>query len=142
MEDKHLLIKETLIKEAYGESYNKLTIDENGYVNIGFSCNGDDDVQDILNDYDIKLTLSDLDIKNSNPYGEDGIIIFRPKSLTGIETNNGWIKIDNEEQYNELFNDLYEWYNIKKKESWIGDLEYYGKATHYRIIQPNKPPIY
>ena len=136
MEDKHLLIK-----EAYGESYNKLTIDENGYVNIGFSCNGNDDVQDILNDYDIKLTLSDLDIKNSNPYG-DGITTFRPKSLIGIETNNGWTKIDTEEQYNELFNDLYEWYNIKNKKSWIGDLDYYGKATHYRIIQPNKPPLF
>ena len=97
--------------------------------------------RDVVAQQGEKLFL-DLDIKNSNPYGEDGIIIFRPKSLTGIETNNGWIKIDNEEQYNELFNDLYEWYNIKKKESWIGDLEYYSKATHYRIIQPNKPPIY
>ena len=98
--------KESVIKDAYGESYNKLTIDENGFINIGFCCNGEDDVQDILNDYDIKLLLSDLDINNSNPYGEDGIITFRPKSLIGIETNNGWTKIYNEEQYDELFNDL------------------------------------
>lgn len=86
-------IKQEAIEKAYGESYERCNPDENGYVNIGFCCNGDDDVQDILNDYDIKLTLSDLDIKNSNPYGEDGIIIFRPKSLIGIEDNNSWISV-------------------------------------------------
>ena len=63
--------KEEIIKEAYGEYYKLCNIDINGYSE-----------EAILYFY-----LDELDCKRE---------LFRPKSLQGIETNNGWIKIENE----------------------------------------------
>lgn len=127
--------KQKVIEKAYGSNF--LTVfpwvDENGKFNL--RSRKLIEIDNLMKDF----TKNDLIQEVVNGQLE---VYIRPKTLEGIEDNNGWIKIDNEEQYNELFNDFYEWYNIKKKESWIGDLEYYSKATHYRIIQPNKPPIY
>lgn len=67
---------------------------------------------------------------------------WRPKSLQGIENNNGWIKIESEEQYDKLENGSYHWYNIEKDVYDDGDLMSYGVFTHYQPIEKPKPPIH
>lgn len=59
--------------------------DKTGWVH-GYFCNG---VNDIEAEYGAEITdLIDYDIDMS------GVGKFRPKSLRGIENNNGWIKIE------------------------------------------------
>ena len=55
--------------------------DKTGWVH-GYFCNG---IDDIINDYGDITDKIDYDIDMS------GIGKFRPKSLQGIENNNGWI---------------------------------------------------
>jgi len=68
----------------------------------------------------------------------------RPKSLNGLEDNNGWIHIKNDLPYNtechfyDLNNDTY-WSGMVDK---FGDFSYSTKATHYQTIQKPNPPIY
>jgi len=59
-------------------------------------------------------------------------------------TNNGWIKIESEEQYDELENGEYEWFNINTGKYDKGDLWTYGVFTHYKTVPITKsqPPIY
>ncbi len=76
------------------------------------------------------------------------VSIFRPKSLKGIEDNNGWIKIDNEEDlpkkkcdllvYPEFENQfVFHFYNDKKCKEVLMQ-----NHTHYQPIEKPKPPIY
>ena len=55
--------------------------DKTGWVH-GYFCNG---IDDIINDYGDITDKIDYDIDMS------GVGKFRPKSLQGIENNNGWI---------------------------------------------------
>lgn len=92
-----------------------------------------------------------MDIDNSNPYGEDGIIKFRPKSLNGLETNNGWITISKtqlppheEEVYLIYYNQILKGYYSNYYENFmIDDTEYNLKdITHWQpIILPNLPLV-
>lgn len=111
------MTKEEKIKEAYGKHWQnvKNCICENGWVNRDVL------IIDDINDFDTKsfFTINDS---------------VRPKSLKGIETNNGWIKIESEEQYDELENGEYEWYNINNGKYDKGDLWTYGIFTHYKIV--------
>ena len=61
--------------------------DKTGWVH-GYFCNG---IDDIINDYGDITDKIDYEIEY------DGVGKFRPKSLQGIENNNGWIKIESEE---------------------------------------------
>lgn len=87
-------------------------------------------------------------------YGEDWLEVnkdlkYRPKSLQGIETNNGWIKIESEE---DLPNTGIYWVIRKGSETPIRaeiDInDNFHKAvwiavyTHYQPIEKPKPPIY
>lgn len=57
------------------------------------------------------------------------------ESLQKTESdNNGWVKIESEEQYDELENGEYEWYNINNSKYDKGDLWAYGTFTHYKIV--------
>ena len=58
--------------------------DKTGWVH-GYFCNG---IDDIINDYGDITDKIDYEIEY------DGLGKFRPKSLRGIENNNGWIKIE------------------------------------------------
>lgn len=123
--------KEEKIKEAWGENWSKISkenqkkaLKNNGFVSQYY--------EDLLSKETICRKLFDV----------------RPKSLQGIEDNNGWIKIENEEDlpkengiywtlrkglivplYKEIFNDL-------NKEYWL------NTYTHYQPIEKPKPPIY
>lgn len=91
------MTKQEKIKEAYGIHFEevKYSVDENGWVSFG----------------------------NSNAFRLDGKMEqevdsyngkFRPKSLQGIENNNGWVKIESE-------NDLPQKTIYKENINW-----YYG----------------
>lgn len=69
--------KEEAIKNAYGENWDKVKahIDEMGWIDIS-----------IANRLSLEFTCA-LDKELYSPMTG----IFRPKSLRGIETNNGWI---------------------------------------------------
>jgi hypothetical protein len=78
---------------------------------------------------------------------------YRPKSLQGIENNNGWIKIESEKDLPKEY-DLYNacWFNKKFKDDIpmfygcnLPDLRNYFDEeliTHYQPIEKRKPPIY
>jgi hypothetical protein len=71
-----------------------------------------------------------------------------PEQLSGIETNNGWVKIESEE---DLPNDDNLYWVIRSHSAYIsiersngnGFGNYQGyKVTHFQPIEKPKPPIY
>ena len=72
---------------------------------------------------------------------------WRPKSLTGIEDNNGWIKIESKQNEEQYFNEKREMFVLTEN----GDIFIFnhykylsnvGKITHFKPIENPKPPIY
>ena len=138
------MTKEEKIKEAYIEVFGEKRIryimnyvyKENGFI-VGF----------------VLLDLK-LDIKNEKLERKfNGVVYsYRPKSLQGIENNNGWIKIESEEDLPKIctydmskFKLMY-WtnggqYEANDYKKWI--LHYsHLKITHYQfipIIKLNEP---
>jgi hypothetical protein len=141
--------KQQAIQEAYG-FLNDL-IDENGWTFYRVDEGGESGIE----------PTEDCEIKSNI----DGVIEWRPKSLQGIEKNNGWIKIESE---NDLPKDLEVCNFIPcnyKNEAFIGfiknDEVYFidysivfnedyiklnswlkSQITHYQPIENPKPPIY
>ncbi len=122
--------KEDKIKEAYGEYKGK--IDENGWTNFM-----------VLSFF--KKDMLDSKVKVNS-------LIYRPKSLQGIETNNGWVKIESESDlpkesnrlwiiFNGMIGDCF--YNYSDKVFWntYNDKPFID-VTHYQIIKKPNPPIY
>jgi len=125
------MTKQEKIQETYGELYNEVIPDKNGWIDF-------DKIPDNL------YLLGFEAIKYSEPENNFTTTLLRPKSLQGIENNNGWIKIES---------DLPEetechFYDIKNKDYWtamvdeFGDFAYSTKATHYQPITKPQPPIY
>lgn len=123
--------KEQKIKEAYGE-YGDIALQicgENGWIKI--------------NEYHSYFPKDN----EKSPHGQ----FRRPKSLQGIEDNNGWIRI-------ESGNDLPKetgWFEFQsfpqekytpERTLWHADSKKIGwwkeTYTHYRKIDIDKPPIY
>jgi hypothetical protein len=128
---REIMTKQEKIQEAYGEFWesSKRYVDpKNGTI-----ANKDRNF-DIHNGFFEKVNI-------------DGENRFRPKSLQGIENNNGWIKIESEY---DLPKEEYELYfvngnntNIHQCIYHIGIKEYWLKTfTHYQPIQKPHPPIY
>ena len=149
--------KQEAIKKAYGEYWEQVKdyVDENGWIfhekgfyqnykkfvspfEIGFSKDDDDNIE----------LYSDSFKKTANFY-------WRPKSLQGIENNNGWVRVDNEADLPKVKEDINKYFNIgtlinskfylskgeyETKEVITSFLE--DKITHYQPITPPKPPIY
>jgi len=115
--------KQDKIKEAYGEYYEICKPDKNG------NC---------------------LIISSGYPNVEweySGFGYNQPKSIQGIENNNGWIKIESNEDLPK--EQMYCWFFDKEKGQMAGEFLNNGKdeinfilanATHYQpIIKPLKP---
>lgn len=128
--------KEEVIKEAWGDLYNLgVGIDENGWVSENYLTND----QCNLFNYD-----KSFDYKN--------VFGYRPKSLQGIENNNGWIKIESEKDLpKEYDSEKYKMYyftsnGFYEKNDYLLWIGYYGymKITHYRLepIFKPQPPLY
>jgi len=137
--------KQDKIQEAYGEYWDKLhhTNKIQGFENDGW-C----DFYNFCFNYNIvdhKPLLKTFDINI-----EDCLI--RPKSLQGIENNNGWIKIESESDLPKTrgIEDIF----ILDKENRISvgstmllsskETRIYWKSnlTHYQPIVKPQPPIY
>ena len=113
----------------------------------GYFCNGITDIESVHGNGISDLIDYDIDMY--------GIGKFRPKSLKGIEHNEGWIKIESEEDLPKLKNEYHVVRNgdIQKalysgKNRWFVHLRDFpletdvAGSTHYQpIIEPN-PPIY
>lgn len=135
------MTKEEKIKEAWGEYYLdvKEQLDEYGLVSEKFLTNNQ-----------CKTLNDDLSIEIYSP--DEGYYFYRPNSLQGIETNNGWIKIESEEDLpKEVIECRTCFYNgknyiegvIKKRSPQeLSRLKYINEITHYQPIEKLKPPIY
>ena len=132
--------KEEKIKEAWinivGEkNYNfiKQFLSENGFTNRG-------KYHWLINNFSKEYIKDNfyvtIEIDNDK--------LFRPKSLEGIEKNNGWIKIESESDLPNKTNDY--WivnklgvsirnYDMQEDNDW-------NDVTHYQPITKPKPPIY
>lgn len=124
--------KEEKIREAYGEYWESVKeyIIDNGWCTVR------------------RHILFDKIIKNIEI--EIGGYQWRPKSLQGIEKNNGWIKIESE---GDLPKDELDCFFIKDSLIYTGlwdnrlkrfysGSEWITKITHYQPIQKPKQPIY
>lgn len=120
--------KQEIIKQAYGEHWNKVCeyVDEKGW------CVGYWNICEVLNG-----------ISKPRSQGTK----WRPKSLEGLEDNNGWIKI---ESYQDLpketghywvkrGNDIGVNYIIVPESFYSGFLH---NLTHYKPVEKTKPPLY
>lgn len=120
--------KEEVIKEAWGNDYPKNGVDDNGWSKDCYSHGT----------FDWELFDS-----------EDGYVMpkIRPKLLQGVENNNGWIKIESED---DLPKDGYYFVVYKNgkmsdcpKDSDFEDDNYWMQhITHYQPIVKPKPPLY
>ncbi|WP_395765197.1 hypothetical protein [Elizabethkingia anophelis] len=136
--------KQQAIKAAYGEFWERLSpfqqeyaLSENGTVEIGYT-------------EEQKKLFSDI--------RKSGLFNFKPtmpKSLSGIETNNSWTRIESEEDLpkDDYFGDLFEvgfldesgFFHHDKKRCSFKSLKWmYEKKliTHYQPIETPKPPIF
>lgn len=130
------MTKKEAIEEAYGEYWDKVKdfVGDNGWCytrkRIGF--------------IDLAQNV-ELESDKQTPYH------FRPKSLQGIEDNNGWIKIESEEdlpkekgtywfiakiRHNKIES---AYVNPKNYNSKVNAL---GSFSHYQPIVKPKKPIY
>jgi len=130
------MTKEEKIKEAYKElgiNFHENVLYDKGWMRISPS--------QYSSKYD-KLDLLKL---------TDHTHSIRPKSLQGIENNNGWIKIESEDdlpkesglydfqvypQRSYRPNNLY-WHKGATKIGW-----YIETYTHYQKTEIRKPPLY
>ena len=72
--------KQKAIQEVYG--FLNDMIDENGWATYAIDEVGESGIEP-FGDYEVQSE-------------KDGVTVWRPLSLQGIENNNGWIKIENE----------------------------------------------
>lgn len=132
------MTKQEVIQKAYGSAWEKVKncVDDNGV----FRAN---------NPYEHKpehfgFKISDVYLVSS--------LNWMPKSLLGIQNNNGWIKIESEADlpkedgtYYIVCNGKVDVYNFirERTEDDIREVEYWlSETTHYQPIIKPKPPIY
>jgi len=122
------MTKEEKIKEAYGEYWEQVKnhICQNGFLKIT-------DVKDHnINDEIFNLSIDVIESPRR----------IRPKSLQGIENNNGWISILSEKDLPNLAN----FYWVIDKNKQIHQVHYEDitleYCTHYQPIIKPLPPLY
>lgn len=120
------------IQEAYGDYWEQVKsfINDDGWVNRDLLR------IDNINNFDVKSTYNRFDS-------------VRPKSLQGIENNNGWIKIESEADLPKEEGSYFIFYkNIITQSSFLFEEQTWQEAlkrkeiTHYQPITKPNPPIY
>lgn len=122
------MTKEEKIKDVLGDLYQYA--DNNGWIPFAFG---------------ITRSLKDSDLHKARINDK---LVIRPKTLQGIENNNGWIKIESEDYLPKemcklhvypayLGSDIFYFYNED-----LHKCELMDNHTHYQPIQKPKPPIY
>lgn len=130
--------KEERIQSAYGDLYNK-SIDDNGWMRLSVKT-PKDLVRYFIDNKHIFNTKVETTPDEYKTY-------FRPKSLQGIENNNGWIKIESEDDLPK--EDGFYWVVDSETKDIIDryfdtkNYDYFNQfSTHYQSIQKPKPPLY
>lgn len=140
--------KREYVRKAYGKYWeiHKDNVDENGWSYLGNNTR-------LLNDYDCSL-VGEWQQKGYDPFktGENSHIqqvYVRPKSLQGMENNNGWFSI---EEHGFPSDDTVEYENISSINGLIGKTTltahqvylYHnaGMITHYRPVTKQVLPLY
>lgn len=127
------MTKQEIIKQAYGKYYPQLErcLDENGWSNNW--------------NHFISVESRIFQPEEIEKNGK----CWRPKSLQGIEDNNGWIKIESEEDLPKnkgYFLCLYEDGDVIPHHFSINSdfdrVLFLEEFTHYKKIEQQKPPIY
>ncbi|BBQ09255.1 hypothetical protein [Elizabethkingia anophelis] len=129
--------KQQAIKAAYGEYFIKENIDENGWTN--------NPPEGMLKS--IPCEAKEMHITFGSPE-----TWCRPRSITDIENNRGWTRIESEEDIpdnNELYNSGLldnegvfhheEKRHAPKTLKWLFQRKF---ITHYRKVDPVPPPIF
>ena len=116
--------KQEAIKQAYGEHWDKVCehVDKDGYCHAYFGIQMQE--------------LQGIGKPKNEP------LKWRPKSLEGLEDNNGWIKLNG--LPNEITNRCSMWIMTKNGIEYLKENEFLpiGYASHYKPIEKPKPPIY
>ena len=124
--------KQDAIKKAYGERWESVkdSVDNDGWVDV------------MALEYDDAVEFFDAK-KYVEPENNFSSLLMRPKSLKGIENNNGWIKLNGTPNEINFDGDVF----IINKHGDIsinanGEYLELGYATHYQPIIKPQPPIY
>lgn len=140
--------KEEKIKEVYGIHFGKCNPDENGWSKYQLN-----DKQELISEFAIN-SIMPCEFNNFRQDNAKLIYCVRPKSLQGIEDNNGWIKIESEADFPKI--GTYDM-SASKLMYWTNGCQYeandYKKLvlhyphleiTHYQFIQIIKlnEPLY
>jgi len=134
------MAKQDKIKEVYGEHWESIKdfVDENGRLKV---------IWGHISFYPQYAKLASA-IKNSNIEFE-GDYYARPKSLQGIEDNNGWTKIESEDDLPKEKGLICEFLNKNKKTATYVSVDrvydkdwFLRRYTHWRPKEILKLPIY
>lgn len=136
------MTKEEKIKEFWGVVDSEISDD--GWLYYGYACNGWDDVENWLKENKFDTNKNNYDMIYDECDNGDLIgIQIRPKSLNGIENNNGWLKLENE---SDRYPDEDVWvcnYNGNKKAFMHDAMEVIpDKYTHYQPLEKPKSPLH
>ncbi|MGK6342892.1 hypothetical protein ACMGDK_11670 [Chryseobacterium sp. DT-3] len=132
------MTKEQKIQEAWGENFEifKDVITENGWA----------DFKKHYGDRGLMLSFKDTPLEVMDNYDPKYCYWKRPIALSGIENNNGWIKIESEEDLPEESSNYWIMQSdnrIQTMKEYDDNKKYYNIiATHYQPIEKPKPPIY
>lgn len=123
--------KQNAIKEAYGDYFERCKPDEDGwsYEKQHFNI----------------CTLFFCMNSEQKTYGDvpnNYMKCWRPKSLSGIEDNNGWIKNESEEDLPKEYGYYWAIDNSELIQEVNSDDIKVGFYTHYQPIIYPKPPLY
>ena len=141
--------KQELIKQAYGKSWElcRPFIDENGFC-VVFKDSDHEFIGVAGNETHFKEHEIEGGQLNHSIFGKG--ISFRPKTLNGIEHNNGWTKIESENDLPVDHGCIYKvWLhkNDRPARSYysltdlIADYKH-GIILHYKAIKEDRPPLY
>jgi hypothetical protein len=132
------MTKQEKIKQAYGSDFKRCKPDENGWTHQGKVFCPTTEIG--KSKREIQTRGSVIRINNSNVW-------WRPIELKGIETNNGWVKINSDDDLPTLFVDCYALLKTNKiftfedvSENDIRLIKLH--ATHYKLIEKPLPPVY
>lgn len=129
----NLEAKQEAIKKAYGDNHEiyEKSLTKNGWLKVEY------DIYENADRFYFDFLRHEL---NADEYE----CFIRPKSLSAIDDNNGWIRIESEDDLpKESFNYWIFQSDLRAvtMKDFYDNKKYYGvKATHYRpIVKPLKP---
>lgn len=128
--------KEQKIQEAWGVLYDKYK--ERISLTDGYLHYKSDKVRN-----EVREVLGEIETSDHL------YMAFRPKSLSGIENNNGWINIESEKDFPTKDNNRYwiikngeiKMFHWEKGET-LNVAAWLYTITHYQIIENPKLPVY